>query len=77
MCDFNADYVELVTLGTHSVTDMLAELARDHRQTGAHYAEQGNALLATAFKHSAQAYEHALSLVDLAWDQAMARQVSA
>ena len=70
---FNAEYVELVTLGPASVTDMLTELARDHRETSRLYREQGNTLCATAFGASALAYEHALSMLDLAWDQAMAR----
>lgn len=70
---FNGEYVELVTLGANSVTDMLGTLARDHRQTGAIYADQGDALLASSFRASALAYEHALSMIDLAWDQATAR----
>lgn len=77
---FNAAYVEIVALGEHSITDILGELARDHRQTGAIYRVNGNETLATAFASSALAYEHALSLVDLAFDQALARvarQVSA
>lgn len=77
---FNREYVELMTLGANSVTDMLGDLARDHRQTGRVYAERGDALLASSFRASALAYEHALSMIDLAWDQAMsrvARQASA
>lgn len=80
MTTFNAEYVELVTLGERSVTDMLDELAHDHRQTAAIYEREGNELLATAFRRSAAAYEHADSLLTLAWTQAMARvarQVSA
>lgn len=70
---FNGEYVELITLGANSVTDMLSDLAHDHRRTGAIYADKGDTLLATSFKASALAYEHALSIIDLAWDQAMAR----
>jgi hypothetical protein len=70
---FNAHYVEIVSLGEHSITDALGELARDSRLAASHQRNHGQEALAAIAQARADAYQHALSLVDLAFEQAMAR----
>ena len=70
---FNAEYVELVALGADSVADMIDRLATDMRRSAAHFAEHGDEATAASLRAAAKTYAHCHSMLDLAWDQAMAR----
>jgi len=70
---FNAEYVELVTLAAGSVTDVIQQLARDNRRSASYFADRGDQASANSLLAAARTYEHTIDMLDLAWNQAMAR----
>lgn len=70
---FNAEYVELVWGEADSVQRRLEQLAADYRTSARHHRAAGNDAIADAFNGQAAAFTQAVSMLDLAFEQALAR----
>lgn len=70
---FNAEYVELVWGEADSVSRRLEQLEDGLRSSAAVHANAGNDADAATLRAKADAYGHAVSMLDLAFSQALAR----
>jgi hypothetical protein len=52
---------------------MIDRLATDMRRSAAHFDEHGDPATANSLRAAAKTYAHCSSMLELAWDQAMAR----